>query len=75
MSTERRDKENMVKIEHMHPAGKLVSAHHAQRPTLRGGWVLPTWWVAAAQGGGGLPPPRRGGGGPPHLAGESPPPP
>ena len=24
-------------------------AHRAQRPTLRGGWVLPTWWVAAAQ--------------------------
>ena len=37
------------------PAGKLVSAHRAWRPTLHGGWVsggrqwgvagLPTWWV------------------------------
>ena len=37
------------------PAGKLVSAHRAWRPTLHGGWVsggrqwgvagLPAWWV------------------------------
>ena len=37
------------------PAGKLVSAHHAQRHTLHGGCVLPIWCVAAlpAMGGGG----------------------